>query len=261
MIPNARYFVSKGFAVFMPLRVGYGETGGPDVEFSGKCDARNYPPVYEAAAVQTLRVIEYAKTLPYIDPANGLVVGQSFGGTTAAAIAAKNVAGVKGAMNFAGGGGGRPDTHPGQPCSQDRMTELFASYGASARIPTLWLYSETTNFGATRYRGFGTRPSSTAAAPANSSSFHRTRPTAIPSSRAILPPGSRRSRSSFESCCRAVGARRAVAAPAAHIHSQRYARGLHAGSRSLGQEAQRQAGGHRRASRRPHCASGRNWRR
>ena len=138
-LANAGYFVSKGFAVFMPLRVGYGETGGPDVEFSGKCDARNYPPVYEAAAVQTLRVIEYAKNLSYIDPANGLVVGQSFGGTTAAAIAAKNVAGVKGAVNFAGGGGGRPDTHPGQPCSQDRMTELFGSYGASARIDALAL--------------------------------------------------------------------------------------------------------------------------
>jgi CubicO group peptidase (beta-lactamase class C family)/dienelactone hydrolase len=143
---NARYFVSKGFAVFMPLRVGYGETGGPDVEFSGTCGARNYPPVYEAAAVQTLRVIEYAKALPYIDPASGLVVGQSFGGTAAVTIAAKNVPGVKGAVNFAGGGGGRPDTHPEQPCSQDRMTELFASYGATARIPTLWLYSENDKY-------------------------------------------------------------------------------------------------------------------
>ena len=137
-------FRPKAFLV-QPLRVGYGEKG-PDVEFSGPCGARNYPPVYEAAAVQTLRVIEYAKALHYIDPANGLVVGQSFGGTTAAAIAAKNVAGVKGAVNFAGGGGGRPDTHPEQPCSLDRMTELFASYGATARIPTLWLYSENDKY-------------------------------------------------------------------------------------------------------------------
>lgn len=143
---NARYFASKGFAVFIPLRVGYGETGGPDVEFSGKCDERNYAPVYEAAAAQTLEVIAYAKAQPYIDKANGLVVGQSFGGTTAAAIAAKNVAGVKGAVNFAGGGGGRPDTHPGQPCSVDRMTGLFASYGATSRTPTLWLYSENDQY-------------------------------------------------------------------------------------------------------------------
>jgi dienelactone hydrolase len=143
---NARYFVAKGFAVFMPLRVGYGETGGQDVEFSGKCDARNYPPVYEAAAAQTVKVIDYAKTLPYIDRANGLVIGQSFGGATAIAMAAKSMEGVRAAINFAGGGGGRPKTYPEQPCSVDRMTALFASYGAAAKIPTLWLYSENDKY-------------------------------------------------------------------------------------------------------------------
>lgn len=140
-LANARYFASQGYAVFMPLRVGYGETGGPDVEYSGRCETRNFPPVYEAAAAQTLATIAYAKAQTYIDAQNGLVVGQSFGGATAVAVAAKNVAGVRAAVNFAGGGGGRPATHPGQPCSAERMTALFASYGATARIPTLWLYS------------------------------------------------------------------------------------------------------------------------
>ena len=143
---NARYFVSKGFTVFMPLRVGYGETGGPDVEFSGKCDARNFAPAYEAAVVQTIKVIEYAKALPYIDSSSGIVVGQSFGGTTAIAIAAKSIAGVRAAINFAGGGGGRPQTDPEQPCSVERMTALFASYGATTKIPTLWLYSENDKY-------------------------------------------------------------------------------------------------------------------
>ena len=143
---NARYFVSKGFTVFMPLRVGYGETGGPDVEFSGKCDARNFAPAYEAAVVQTIKVIEYAKSRPYIDSASGIVVGQSFGGATAIAIAAKSIAGVRAAINFAGGGGGRPQTDPEQPCSVERMTALFASYGATTKIPTLWLYSENDKY-------------------------------------------------------------------------------------------------------------------
>ena len=49
-------------------------------------------------------------------------------------------------VNFAGGGGGRPDTHPEQPCSVERMTQLFASYGATARIPTLWVYSRNDKF-------------------------------------------------------------------------------------------------------------------
>ena len=139
---NARWFASKGFVVFLPMRVGYGGTGGPDVEESGPCNAKNYPPVYDAAAAQTLKVIEYAKGLPYIDATNGVVAGQSFGGTTAITLAARNVPGVRAVVNFAGGGGGNPETLPEKPCGESRLAELFASYGAIARIPTLWLYSE-----------------------------------------------------------------------------------------------------------------------
>jgi dienelactone hydrolase len=180
---NARYFVSKGFTVFMPLRVGYGETSGPDVEFSGKCDARNFAPAYEAAVVQTIKVIEYAKALPYIVPASGIVVGQSFGGTTAIAIAAKSIAGVRAAINFAGGGGGRPQTDPEQPCSVERMTALFASYGATTKIPTLWLYSENDKYWGAAIPRTWLMPSSGAAEMAGSSISHRTRMTAIPADR------------------------------------------------------------------------------
>lgn len=143
---NARYLVGQGFTVLFLVRVGYGATGGPNVENSGPCDAKVYRPVYEAAAKQTRAAIEYAKSLPYVDPARGLVVGQSFGGATAITLAAKNIPGILAAVNFAGGGGGRPDTHPEQPCRPDRMAELFASYGATARIPTLWLYSENDKY-------------------------------------------------------------------------------------------------------------------
>jgi len=148
---NARYFVSKGYAVFLPLRIGYGVTGGPDVEFSGGCTERHYPPVYEAGAAQTVATIAYAKTLPYIDPNNGIVVGQSFGGAIAMAMAAKSIPGVRAAINFAGGGGGDPDTRPGQPCRPDLLANLFASYGATSHIPTLWLYSENDKFFGQQY--------------------------------------------------------------------------------------------------------------
>jgi hypothetical protein len=61
---NARYLVERGFAVFLPIRIGYGATGGPDVENSGACGARMYAPAYEAAAQQSISVIEHAKSRP-----------------------------------------------------------------------------------------------------------------------------------------------------------------------------------------------------
>jgi dienelactone hydrolase len=144
--PNARYFVSRGFVVFAPLRIGYGATGGPDVEDSGTCNGKVYPPVYEAAAQQSLAVIDHAKAQPFVDIRRGLVVGQSFGGTTALTLAAKDVPGVLGAVNFAGGGGGNPIDSPEQPCRTDLLRALFADYGKTARIPTLWVYSENDRY-------------------------------------------------------------------------------------------------------------------
>ncbi len=147
---NSRYFVSKGFVVAVPTRVGYGVSGGEDVEYSGTCSQKNYPPVYEAAAQQTLRVLEYVGKLPYVDASRWLAVGQSFGGTTAITLAAKNVEGLAGAVNFAGGGGGEPQRRAGEPCRPDLMRDLFASY-ATAKLPTLWLYSENDQYMGKRY--------------------------------------------------------------------------------------------------------------
>jgi dienelactone hydrolase len=144
--PNARYFVQRGFAVFFLMRIGYGNTGGPDVEDSGACQKKIYPPVYEAAAVQSLVVIDHAKAQPYVDPKRGIVLGQSFGGTTALVLAGKGIPGVLGAVNFAGGGGGNPDGRPQSPCRSDLLLELFSSYGKTARIPTLWVYSENDRY-------------------------------------------------------------------------------------------------------------------
>ena len=125
---NSRYLVTLGFTVFVPTRIGYGIAGGPDLEHTGDCRAKRYRPGYDAAAQQTRAVVAYARGRPDIDAAMGLVMGQSFGGTTAIAIAADPLPGVRAAVNFAGGGGGRPETHPGQPCAPQELTQLFAAY-------------------------------------------------------------------------------------------------------------------------------------
>ena len=143
---NSRYFVGLGFTVFVPTRIGYGVTGGLDLEESGPCNAKRYPPAYDAAAQLTLQVISHARGRPDIEAERGIVVGQSFGGATAITVAARNPPGVRAAVNFAGGGGGRPQTNPGMPCGAENLRDMFASYGQTARLPTLWLYSENDRY-------------------------------------------------------------------------------------------------------------------
>ncbi|MBM3342984.1 MAG: dienelactone hydrolase [Betaproteobacteria bacterium] len=140
---NAGYFVERGFAVFVPTRIGYGVTGGPDLEQSrGPCHDRDFAPGFDIAAAQNLVVIQYAKSQPFVDATRGVLVGQSVGGATTVALAAQNIAGVSAAINFAGGAGGNPAGRPNDPCSPRTLAQTYADYGKSARTPMLWLYSE-----------------------------------------------------------------------------------------------------------------------
>ncbi|TWO71573.1 dienelactone hydrolase [Caenimonas sedimenti] len=139
---HSRWLTQQGFIVAVPTRIGYGDTGGPDVEASGPCSKRNYPPGYQAAADQTLAVIALLRARPDVSGDRGVVLGQSYGGATALAVAARNPPGVQLAINFAGGGGGNPETSPQQPCQPALLGRMFSGFGQSARIPTLWIYSE-----------------------------------------------------------------------------------------------------------------------
>jgi dienelactone hydrolase len=148
----SKYFASLGYSVWVPTRIGYGVSGSDeDPEDSGACGRKIYPPAYAAATEQMLQVIDYAKRLPEIDGARIVAIGQSFGGATSIALASRNPSGLLAAINFAGGGGGEPQMRPGEPCDPHRLAEMFAGYGKSARVPTLWIYAENDRYFAPRH--------------------------------------------------------------------------------------------------------------
>ena len=140
------WFVRQGFVVALPTRVGYGVSGGEDVEDSGACANKRYPPGYAAAAQETLAVIGFMRQRADVLPQRTVVLGQSYGGATAVAVAALNPPGVIAAINFAGGGGGNPETRPGSPCGPQLLERMFADYGGHARVPMLWVYAENDRF-------------------------------------------------------------------------------------------------------------------
>lgn len=144
----SRWLAGLGFTVAVPTRIGYGVSDGEDLEYTGACKQKNYPPGYAAAADQTLQVIDALRTSGTsgnrgnISFKQTVVMGQSFGGATAIALAARNQPEIHLAINFAGGGGGNPKTQPQNPCAPKSLEHLFAGYGKTTRIPTLWIYAE-----------------------------------------------------------------------------------------------------------------------
>ena len=139
----SRYFARLGFSVWVPTRVGYGVSGtAEDPEYTGNCATRDYKSGFEVAADQSVQVIDYARRRSNIDAKRIVTVGQSFGGATSIALAARAPAGLVAAVNFAGGGGGNPDTRPGEPCLPNLLEAMYRDYGRAARMPTLWIYTE-----------------------------------------------------------------------------------------------------------------------
>lgn len=144
---QVRYFVERGFAVFEPTRIGYGQyMTSFDPEDSGPCNSREFAPMALAASTQTLAVLDYARQQSYVDKSRVLLVGQSVGGYTTVATAARNPDGLVAAINFAGGSGGDPVHHPAIPCSGGRMKDMYADFGKATKVPTLWIYTENDLF-------------------------------------------------------------------------------------------------------------------
>jgi dienelactone hydrolase len=148
---QTRYFVQQGFAVFLPTRIGYGVTGGPDIETSGACNAKDYASSLAPAVAQVAAAVNYAHAQDYVDGARGVVLGASVGGFTTIAASAASLRGVRAAVNFAGGAGGDPEKRTGAPCQPDRIGATFGAFGGSGGVPTLWLYAPNDRYWGASY--------------------------------------------------------------------------------------------------------------
>lgn len=158
MMGMASYLVRRGFAVFVPTRLGYGASQlvaangtPPDPEDSGDCHEKHYAQALVPAVRQIAATLAYARAQPYADPVRHIVIGLSVGGFATVAYSAANPVGLLGYVNFAGGAGGDPLTHPGTPCQPERIAQSFAEFGKTARAPSLWIYAENDQFFGPRF--------------------------------------------------------------------------------------------------------------
>ena len=140
-------WLRRGYAMIVPVRRGYGATGGSEFGDSyGGCGRPNFYRAGEGAALDILATIRWAKTQSDLDPRRWLLVGQSSGGFASIYTASKRPEGLVAVLAFAPGRGGRPDTHPGQPCAPEAMAKLFASIAPKISVPVLWFYAENDEY-------------------------------------------------------------------------------------------------------------------
>ena len=141
------WFLAKGYVVALPLRRGYGESGGTWAEAYGRCETPDYYNAGLQGAADIQATIDYMRTRPYVAE-RALVVGQSAGGWATVALSSRNPPGVPGMINFAGGRGGHQKLPGGGigNCTPEALVQAAGRYGATARVPMLWLYAQNDSF-------------------------------------------------------------------------------------------------------------------
>ncbi len=145
--PYSKYLVNMGYVVFFPTRMGYGVSGGPDVEDPETCTRSPNLNVGMAAQVSTLeQTIKYVQKLPYVAADKGALFGMSYSGMAVVGIAAMNIPGIKAVVNIVGGAGGDGQRRPFTPCRKDLVADLFEQYGKTAKTPTMWVYSQNDRY-------------------------------------------------------------------------------------------------------------------
>ena len=143
---NARYLAQRGYAVLIPTRIGYGITGGADLEYTGPCHHKSPLPALRHAAREMKQVLSAAQSRPWADAGRTIAIGDSFGGLIALALTADRPTGLKGVVNVSGGDGGDSLQHVDAPCDPTALETALGILGKESRVPALFLYSANDRF-------------------------------------------------------------------------------------------------------------------
>ena len=141
--PRSRYstvaieFLRRGYAVVVPMRQGFSNSGGAAVGEGCTITGNG-----EAQAEDIVAVTRWIKQQSWTKGDQMVMMGQSHGGLTTLAYAQDPDPGYKLFVNFAGGlrwtSGG---------CNwQDNLRSAFASYGGKTKVPSIWFYGENDSF-------------------------------------------------------------------------------------------------------------------
>ena len=128
----ARYFVSRGYEVVLPMLRGFAGSGGSFEKLNCNAEEESLMQARDIRAV----ILDMVKQ-PDIDKKHIVVFGQSYGGWNTLALGALNVPGVKGLVNFAGG-------RNAPSCSdwEEGLADGAGQYGKRTKVPSIWFYGD-----------------------------------------------------------------------------------------------------------------------
>lgn len=128
----AFYFLSRGYAVALPMMRGFSTSGGEIYHFG--CDLAAVGTAY---AKDIRAVIRYLSNDPRFDTRRVIVAGQSMGGWNTLALGALDMPNIAGLVDF-NGGVRMSDCKSGD----SGLVAGAAEFGARTKAPSIWFYGD-----------------------------------------------------------------------------------------------------------------------
>jgi len=132
----AREFLRRGWAVVVPMRQGFSQSGGSEI--TGGCNVHSNG---QQQARSVRRTLEWLAQQPWADVSRNVVIGQSHGGLTTLAYGTEPHPGTRLLVNFAGGL--RQERCDGW---QQNLIRAIGDYGTDTRLPSLWFYGDNDSY-------------------------------------------------------------------------------------------------------------------
>ena len=136
-LPAVREFLQRGYAVVVPMRQGFSNSGGRAVG-----EGCNIAGNGDAQADDIHAVVAWLARQPWADTQRMVMLGQSHGGLTTLAYARQPHPGFKLFVNFAGG----LRWTDGSCQWQLALIDAYSRYGAQTRVPSLWFYGANDSY-------------------------------------------------------------------------------------------------------------------
>lgn len=133
---QARYFVTQGFTVAVPMRRGRGKSDGPFIETARHDTADAFALEVSAGVADVSSILHHFSAIPWVSDEPCILAGQSRGGYLSLVCAAAESLRVRAVINFSGGWWSE-DTDVAT-LQLEKLKEL----GAGGTAPTIWLYGE-----------------------------------------------------------------------------------------------------------------------
>jgi dienelactone hydrolase len=133
------YFLSRGYAVAMPMMRGYAGSEG-----NLRPHGCNLVATGLDAARDIRKVLDYVKREPGIDTSHIVVAGKSMGGWNTLVFGTLDPPDVKGLVSFAGGMKESDCNHP-----DESLINGAGQIGAHTKLPSIWFFGENDQIFAT----------------------------------------------------------------------------------------------------------------